>query len=115
MEEAAASDSIAKDMAMTDSMHRFDKDMTGAAPPVRRQDRVPQGPVMPALGNLPGVIQALPDVASTAQEDAQGELDRVLSVMEESEEGPRNCQLPQWGQLLFWLWETKWMPRKRDD
>ena len=41
---------------------------------------------MPAVGNLPGVIQALPDVASTAQEDAQGELGRVLSVEEESEE-----------------------------
>ena len=60
--------------------------MTGAAPPARRQDEVPQGPVMPALGKLPGVIQALPDAASTAQEDAQVELDRVLSVMEQSEE-----------------------------
>ena len=56
MEEAAASDSIAKDMAMTDSGQRFYKDKTGTSPSARRQDEVPQGPVMPALGNLPGVV-----------------------------------------------------------
>ena len=46
MEEAAASDPIAKHMAMTDR---------SATPPARRQDEVPQEPVMPALENLPGV------------------------------------------------------------
>ena len=41
MGEAVASDSIARDGAMTDSGQKFYKDMAGAAPPARRQDKVP--------------------------------------------------------------------------
>ena len=86
MEEAAASHSIARDMAMTDIGQRFYKEMTGAASPVRTQEDVPQGPALPAPGSLPDGVHALQDVASSSSVVAQRELDQVRSAMEESEE-----------------------------
>ena len=62
MEEAAASDTIAKDMALT-ADQKYYQDMTGEAipPPRRRQKEnvVPQVPAMPLLRDMPEAVRAL--------------------------------------------------------
>ena len=59
MEEAAASDTIAKDMALTTDQ-KYYQDMTGAEAPKRRQKtEVPQVLIMPLLRDMPEAVRAL--------------------------------------------------------
>ena len=80
VEEAAAADTIAKDMAMT-ADQKFYRDVSGASAPERREE-VPQVPTLtPALQDLPVAVRALQVADEDTAEKARQEIDQQLEAI----------------------------------
>ncbi len=94
MEEAAASDKIAKDMALT-ADQKYYQDMTGAEPPQSRRDDVPQAPILPALrGGETLEIQPAKDPQKQAREEMDHLLDDLLQEEDQTMEPDQSPEEP---------------------